>query len=194
MSGTAKRVMQRSKPDIAIAKSKPASAHWKQTRGRQAGSAIQLDERVGCIGHLRINDEAEKLAGIATIGCLVVTGAGAMPSYKGRTISLATIAAVVVDCAPQETHVSEIDLSRLQAQYALAEKLLGRLDGDLDEAKGRLGEIAKIRRAYTDPDPTIEDYHQRTIDLLQRAMDRYGELYDLMLQSGTDAIKKMGER
>ncbi len=90
--------------------------------------------------------------------------------------------------------MSEIDLSRLQAQYALAEKLLGRLDGDLDEAKGRLGEIATIRRAYTDPDPTIEDYHQRTIDLLQRALDRYGELYDLMLQSGTDAIKKMGER
>lgn len=90
--------------------------------------------------------------------------------------------------------MGEIDLSRLQAQYALAEKLLGRLDGELDEAKGRLGEIAKIRGAYTEPDPAIEDYHQRTIDLLQRAMERYGELYDLMLQSGTDAIRNMGKR
>jgi hypothetical protein len=88
--------------------------------------------------------------------------------------------------------VSEIDLSKLQAQYELAEKLLGRLDGDLDEAKGRLSEIAKIRSAYTDPDPAIEDYHQRTVDLLERAMDRYGELYDLMVQSGADTIKKMG--
>ena len=88
--------------------------------------------------------------------------------------------------------MSEIDLTKLQAQYELAAKLLGRLDGDLDEAKGRLGEIAEIRRAYTDPDPAIEDYHQRTVELLKRAIDRYGEMYDLMLQSGTAAIKKLG--
>ncbi len=89
--------------------------------------------------------------------------------------------------------MSEIDLSKLQAQYELVGKLLGRLDGDLDEAKSRLTEIAKIRRDYADPDPSIDDFHQQTVALLQRTIDRYGEMYDLMLQSGTDTLKEMGK-
>ena len=87
----------------------------------------------------------------------------------------------------------EVDLGKLQQQYELVGTLLGRLGGDLDEAKSRLSEIAEIRRAYTSPDPKLDQYHQRTMDLLRGAIDRYREMYDLMLQSGTDAIRKMGQ-
>ncbi len=87
----------------------------------------------------------------------------------------------------------EIDLQKLQEQYELAGKLLGSLGGALDEAKNRLSEIAEIRRTYTSRDAKTDEYHQRTMGMLQDAIQRYGEMYDLMLQSGTDAIRKMGQ-
>ena len=87
----------------------------------------------------------------------------------------------------------EVDLDKLQQQYELVGKLLGRLGGDLDETKSRLSEIAEIRRSYTSRDAKTDEYHQQTMDLLEGAMQRYGEMYDLMLQSGTDAIRKMGQ-
>jgi hypothetical protein len=94
----------------------------------------------------------------------------------------------------KEADVSqEIDLEKLQEQYELAGKLLGRLGGDLDEAKNRVSEIAEIRRTYTSRDTKTDEYHQRTMGMLQDAMQRCGEMYDLMLQSGTDAIRKMGQ-
>jgi hypothetical protein len=86
----------------------------------------------------------------------------------------------------------DVDLGKLQEQYELVGKLLGSLSGDLDEAKSRLSQIAEIRQAYTSPDPKLDEYHKRTVDLLQDAIDRYGEMYDLMLKSGTDTIRKMG--
>ena len=87
----------------------------------------------------------------------------------------------------------QVDLQKLQEQYEVAGKLLGRLGGDLNEAKSRLSEIADIRRTYTSRDAMTDEYHQRTLGLLKDAMERYAEMYDLMLQSGTDAIRKMGQ-
>ncbi len=86
----------------------------------------------------------------------------------------------------------EVDLEKLQRQYELIAEQLGRLGGELEDARGRVSEIAEIRRALSSPDQGLEEYHRRTIDLLKSALDRYGEMYDLMLQSGTDAIKTMG--
>lgn len=89
--------------------------------------------------------------------------------------------------------MSQVDLDRLQKQYEVVGRLLGSLGETLDEAKVRLSEIAEIRRAYTSPDPKMDEYHQRTMDLLEGTLARYGEIHDLMLQCGTDAIKKMGQ-
>ena len=87
----------------------------------------------------------------------------------------------------------EVDLQKLQEQYELVGKQLGRLGNDLNETKKGLSEIAEIRRTYTSPDAKTDEYHQQTLGLLKDAMQRYGDMYDLMLQSGTDAIKKMGQ-
>jgi hypothetical protein len=87
----------------------------------------------------------------------------------------------------------DIDFDKLQQQYELVGKLLGSLGSGLDEAKSRLGQIAEIRKAYTTPDSKMDEYHQQTVDMLQGALDRYGEMLDMMLKSGTDAIRKMGK-
>lgn len=87
----------------------------------------------------------------------------------------------------------DIDFDKLQQQYELVGRLLGSLGGGLDEAKSRLSQIAEIRKTYTAPDPKMDEYHQQTVDMLQGTLDRYGEMLDLMLTSGTDAIRKMGQ-
>jgi hypothetical protein len=61
-----------------------------------------------------------------------------VPCYKGQTLTrIPPLSVYDIDVNCEEAHVGEIDLSKRQAQYQLAEKSFGRLDRDLDEAKAQ---------------------------------------------------------
>ncbi len=81
--------------------------------------------------------------------------------------------------------MAEVDLQKIQNEYDLMQKMFNTWNSDLDGMKDRVARIS----AGTG-DPSLRDYHERTLQLLDRTLARMQDIHDRMVEAGTASLKK----
>lgn len=81
----------------------------------------------------------------------------------------------------------EVDLAKLQSEYAFMEKTFNQWSSDVEEVMNRADRIAAADAAFKDPG--LGAYHQRTLALLDKTLDRIKQLHEQMVQAGVEKLK-----
>lgn len=81
--------------------------------------------------------------------------------------------------------MAEVDLQKIQDEYELMQKMFNGWSADLDNAKERVARISAGKG-----EPGLREYHERTLQLLDKTLDRMQDIYDKMVEAGAASLTK----
>ena len=81
-----------------------------------------------------------------------------------------------------------VDLQKLQEEYQFIEAAFDRLNAELNDVTERAARISAAKGAHVALG--LGEYHNRTIEMLDKLLDRMEDAYDKLVEAGAASLSR----